>query len=124
MTGESFRPVDSMKRLQAKPKKPNKYRAVKTEVDGITFDSKKEAKRYEKLRDMVEEGAISHLALQPEFPIVINGQKICKYKADFTYISKYGHDVYEDVKGVKTAAYRIKKKLVEALYGIRITEVM
>jgi hypothetical protein len=103
-------------------KKPSKYKAVKTVVDGITFDSKKEAKRYTQL--ILEEriGAIRLLELQPRFDVVVNGKKICYYKADFAYY-RDGVRIIEDVKGKKTDVYILKKKLVEAIYGITITEI-
>ena len=101
----------------------NKYKAVKTEVDGITFDSKREAARYMELVLMQRAGEISHLELQPAFECRIDGKKICTYKADFRYFTAK-ECVVEDVKGVKTPVYRLKKKLVEALYpGVKIQEV-
>ncbi len=105
----------------------NKYNAVKTVVDGITFDSKKEAKRYAELKLLEKAGEISGLLLQPPFKIEINGVKICTYIADFQYVSHFKHEddkfVVEDVKGVKTAIYRLKKKLVKAVYDIDIVEI-
>lgn len=110
----------------------NKYRAIKTTLDGITFDSKKEANRYAILKLREKTGSISHLELQPQFKVEINGRKICTYRADFQYIDKnvkgvdgqFGAMVVEDVKGVKTPVYRLKKKLVEAYFpGTIITEV-
>ena len=101
----------------------NKYRAVKTEVDGIMFDSKREAARYMELMLLQKAGEISHLELQPSFVCMVNGHKICNYKADFRYFNANG-SVVEDVKGMKTPVYRIKKKLVEALFpGVTIQEV-
>ncbi len=101
----------------------SKYRAVKTEVDGITFDSKREAARYMELVLLERAGEISRLELQPKYDCVVNGHKICTYKADFRYFSAEG-SVVEDVKGVKTPVYRLKKKLVEALYpGVTVQEV-
>ena len=99
----------------------NKYHAQKTEVDGIWFASKKEANRYIELRLLERAGEISDLKLQPRFPIVMNGIKVCTYIADFQYIDK-GKVVTEDVKGVKTPTYKIKKKLVKAVYNIDILE--
>jgi len=101
----------------------NKYRAVKTEVDGIVFDSKREAARYMELMLLQRAGEISHLELQPVYECVVNGKKICTYRADFRYFTKLGN-IVEDVKGVKTPIYRLKKKLVEALYaGVTIQEI-
>jgi len=72
---------------------------------------------------MQRAGEISHLQLQPAFPCIIDGQKICTYKADFKYFTAK-ECVVEDVKGVKTPVYRLKKKLVEALYpGVKIQEI-
>lgn len=105
--------------------KRNKYNAVKTVVDGISFDSKREAARYGELCVLEKSGSISFMMFQPEFPCVVNGKLICKYRADFEY-TENGARVTEDVKSKVTAklpVYRIKKKLVEALHGITITEV-
>lgn len=101
----------------------NKYRAVKTEVDGILFDSKKEAKRYKELKLLEKAGDILDLILQPPYEIKINGIKICIYKADFQYFDKQKDAIVtEDCKGFKTPVYRLKKKLMKALYGIDILE--
>lgn len=101
----------------------HKYGAVKTVLDGITFDSKAEASRYAELRFMEKAGAITALKLQPVFPIVIGGKKVCSYRADFSYRAA-GAEVIEDVKGMETPVFRLKKKLVEASYpGTVITVV-
>lgn len=108
--------------------KRSKYNAVKTEVDGITFASKAEARRYSELK-LLERGRwIEALELQPRFDCIVNGIKVCTYVADFRYAepslsSRYGRTVIEDVKGVKTPVYRLKKRLAEALHGITITEI-
>ena len=90
-------------------------------VDGIVFDSKKEAKRYGELKLLEKVGEITNLEIQPKFACVVNGKKICGYVADFRYETQNG-EVIEDVKGIKTRIYSLKKKLVEALFGIEITE--
>ena len=101
----------------------SKYKAVKTEVDGIMFDSKREAARYMELRLLERAGEIKNLELQPAFECRIDGKKICTYKADFRYFTAK-RSIVEDVKGVKTPVYRLKKKLVEALFpGVKIQEV-
>ena len=107
---------------QATVKKGHKYGAQPTEVDGIRFASKAEARRYRELKLMWAAGEISYLELQPDYPLIVNGVKIGTYVADFTYETDHG-TVVEDVKGVKTPVYRLKKKLVKALYGIEIQEV-
>ena len=110
----------------------NKYRAVKTEVDGITFDSKAEAKRYVELKLLEKQGLIQNLELQPKFDCVVNDTKVCTYRADFRYLDpskegshgQAGCTVVEDVKGYRTAVYKLKKRLVEALFrGVKIMEV-
>ena len=99
----------------------SKYRAIKTIVDGIKFDSKKEAARYSQLKLMEKSGAIKDLELQPRYDLIINGQKCGFYKADFRYFES-GKEVVEDVKGMKTPMYNLKKKLIRAIYGIEIFE--
>lgn len=98
--------------------KENKYRNKKTEIDGIKFDSKKEARRYAELMMLHKRGEISHLRLQQEFTLMESfktpqGKKVngIKYRADFTYF-KDGEYVIEDVKGMKTKEYELKKKLM------------
>lgn len=99
-----------------------KYNAIRTTVDNITFASKAEAKRYSELKLLLNSGEIEMLDLQPKFPIVVNGKKICNYLADFSYYES-GKRVVEDVKGMKTPIYKLKKKLTEALHGVVIREV-
>lgn len=102
----------------------SKYGAIKTEVDGITFASKKEARRYSQLRLLERVGEITDLKLQPRFPLTLNGIKVCTYVADFQY-RDLGTDevVVEDVKGVRTALYKLKAKFFSALHGFPIREV-
>lgn len=99
-----------------------KYRNKKTVVDGIKFDSQREATRYSVLKIMQAAGVISDLRLQVPYVITVNGLKICKYVADFVYVDR-GRDVVEDVKGMKTPTYNLKKKLMKAVHGIEIQEV-
>lgn len=94
-----------------------KYGAKKTVVDGITFDSKAEANRYAALKIQQHAGVISRLELQPQFKCAVNGRHICTYKADFRYFCNARQRlVTEDVKGVETRDFKLKKKLVEALF--------
>ena len=100
-----------------------KYHAKKTVVDGIMFDSKKEAARYAELKLLERAGIISQLVLQPRFELQEgfrkNGKSYRKieYVADFMYRdNKAEETVIEDVKGVKTEVYKLKKKLFEAKY--------
>ena len=102
----------------------NKYRAKPTVIDGIRFASQAEARRYEELLLLKRAKEIVGLEFQYKMPIFVGGRKICTYIADFRYqLRDTGQDVIEDVKGVKTSVYSLKKKLVEATYGITITEV-
>jgi hypothetical protein len=109
--------------LSKAPVRPHKYGARKTVVDGITFDSAREAKRYGELKLLERAGQITHLELQPKFPLIVNGRKVAEYRADFSYLEIGGASVVEDVKGVRTPVYVLKAKLVEALYGFQVREV-
>ena len=104
--------------------KASKYKNKKVKVGDVTFDSKREAARYGELCLRERIGEIEEIELQPRFPLVVNGQKVATYVADFRYrVKATGAVVVEDVKGVRTAIYRIKKKLVAALHGIEIVEI-
>lgn len=103
----------------------SKYGARKQEVDGFVFDSIAEATWYQGLRLLERAGEIKNLELQPKFDVIVNGKHICNYFADFRYIdTQTGETIVEDVKGVRTDVYIIKKKLVEAIYKIKIHEVV
>jgi hypothetical protein len=99
----------------------SKYNAIRTTIDGITFDSRAEGRRYQELRLLASAGEIADIELQPKYPLVVNGVNCGHYKADFRY-KVAGVLIVEDVKGVKTPVYQLKKKLVKALYGIEILE--
>lgn len=102
----------------------SKYGAAPTVIDGFRFASKAEARRYSELLLLQRAGEISELELQPPFPLVVNGVKVATYIADFRYRCKYTDPlIVEDVKGMSTPVYRLKKKLVLALHGVEITEV-
>lgn len=102
----------------------NKYNAIKTEIDGFVFHSRREANRYAELKLLECAGEIKDLELQPVYPCEVNGKLVCKYIADFRYIcTKRGNVVIEDAKGVKTPLYRLKNKLVRALFDVVIVEV-
>lgn len=104
------------------PTKTSKYKAVRTTIDGITFASQREANRYAELKLLVKAKTISDLRMQYAYIIAINGVHICNYIADFRYIEN-GQVVVEDAKGVRTPVYKLKKKLVEAAYNVKILEV-
>jgi len=102
----------------------SKYRAVPTTVGGIRFASQAEARRYAELRLMARAGVITQLECHPRYRITVNGQAICTYEADFRYVdSGSGAVIVEDVKGVRTAVYRIKRRLMLACHGSIVREV-
>lgn len=111
----------------------NKYKSKKAMVNGILFDSKKEASRYIYLKQQEKAGLISDLELQKKFVLIpkqTDGKKTvereCAYYADFFYI-KDGETVVEDVKGYRNgqayALFTIKRKLMLYVHGIRVKEV-
>lgn len=117
-----------------------KYHNHKVRRDGLTFDSKKEHKRYNELLLLEQAGEITNLRRQVKFlliptqrePKIIgprggvkNGKLLereCSYIADFVYGAN-GKMVVEDAKGLRTKDYIIKRKLMLRVYGIRIREV-
>ena len=109
----------------------SKYQNKRTEVDGITFASKHESYRYIELKYLERVGQISELQLQRAFTLIgaqkdENGkilERPVKYVADFVYKDQNGKTVVEDAKGLKTDVYKIKRKLMLSIYGIRIQEV-
>jgi hypothetical protein len=122
----------------AKAAKPSKYRNRKTEVDGITFDSAKEARRWQELKMLEKAGKIARLKRQQHFELCapftnLRGDVkdfsriavVSTYVADFTYdalesgATKF---VVEDVKGMRTSGYRGKKRHFERQYGMTILE--
>lgn len=109
--------------------KKSKYNNTKTVIDGITFDSIKEAKRYRQLELLVKAKIVSSFTLQPEFHYTVtyeaNGKKMTvnrKYIADFIVNYFNRPSEIEDVKGFRTSEYKRKKLIIEKLYGIKIVE--
>lgn len=122
-----------------------KYNAQKVVYDGITFDSKREAKRYQVLKLLERSGEISNLRLQVEYELIPNQYKTeerygkngrrlkdkevllerkCCYVADFVYTdNRTGETVVEDCKGMRVEPYQVKKKLMLWVHGIIIKEV-
>ncbi|MEM6670797.1 MAG: DUF1064 domain-containing protein [Pseudomonadota bacterium] len=97
----------------------HKFNAKRVEVDGEFFDSQAEATRWRTLRVLQDAGEIANLERQPKFQIDINGQDCGAYKADFAYF--HGEErVVEDVKGFETETFKFKRKIVEALFFVRI----
>lgn len=118
----------------------SKYKSKKIEYNGMTFDSKKELRRYNELKVLERVGEISHLQRQVKFVLiptqrtedkigvrggVIKGkllEKECSYYADFVY-EENGETVVEDVKGMRTTEYVIKRKLMLYIHNIKIKEI-
>ena len=102
----------------------HKYRAQRTTCNaGHSHPSKAEAKRCDELHLLERAGEIRMLEREPSYPVHINGVKVFTYRADFRYFEGQ-RQVVEDVKGMLTPVYRLKKKCVEAYYpGLKIVEV-
>lgn len=133
-----------------KSPKRSKYGSVKTAVDGIVFDSKREATRYRELLNLMQARAILGLRVQPHYTLcalvldqpdlsnvnagTVSKRRVpvCEYVADFEYREYFAESngcgwrtVVEDVKSPATRkkeVYRLKRKLFEAQYGIQIRE--
>lgn len=107
------------------PEKKSKYSSAKTDIDGIRFDSKKEAEFYAELKLREKAGEITHLRLQPRYLLQESFKhegkqyREMEYVADFEYIEN-GETVVVDVKGFRTAIYMIKKKLFLYKYGDKV----
>jgi len=96
-----------------------KYKNKKVELDGITFDSKREAQYYSQLLLLQKAGKVSDIECHPRYDINVNGRRIGFYKADFRFMDlEQSRQRVVDVKSkaTVTAVFRLKAKLVEALY--------
>lgn len=113
----------------AKVHRQNKFRAKPTLVDGIRFDSRKEARRYQELRLLERAGEIKDLKLQEAIflqgqkgPLLTRTGRKMRLTVDFFYTcAATGDPVYEDTKGVRTKDYEVRKAVVEAM-GYKIKE--
>lgn len=101
----------------------SKYRNQKVATEEGTFDSKREYARWNELKLMQQAGLISALEHHKRIPLEVNGKPICDYIADFVYYEN-GAEVWEDFKGMQTDVFRLKKKLIHAVYGkeVKITK--
>jgi hypothetical protein len=112
-------------------RKKNKYRNQKVELDGITFHSRKEANFYSDLLIKKNAKLITDFERQVQYDIRVNDIHIAKYFLDFKVINLDGSINYYDVKGkdkvsgkwITTDVFALKKKLVEAIYGIKIEKI-
>ena len=134
MSVEKYRREILKQSDKTKTAKRNKFNAQKIELDGMTFDSKKEHKRYIELKAIQQRGEIFGLEHHTKFELApktkLEGEKRAKpalrYFADFTYYNTRGEYIVEDVKSAATrklASYRNKKHLMSTVHGISITEV-
>lgn len=104
----------------------NKYGARRTFCDGMWFDSAKEADRWIQLKLLERAGEITELVRQQRFELIPKNDRFraVAYVADFVYVdTRTGHTVVEDVKGVRTEAYKLKAKMMYHRYGIEVKEV-
>lgn len=106
-----------------RPRGWNKFNAKKTEVDGITFDSKREAERYCELKLLERAGEITELRLQPVYELQPaytdnenNKQRAITYRADFEYRDPDRGCIVEDVKGMELPDFKLKAKLFRYIY--------
>lgn len=106
-------------------RKANKYKAKPILVDGIRFPSMKQGERYKQLKILQAADRIRNLRLEVPYAIKVKDATVCIYRADFVYeeyASQQWTEVVEDVKGMKTPVYNLKKKLMKACHGIEIRE--
>jgi hypothetical protein len=121
---------ETARKLGITDDKPSKYRNEKTTLDGRKFDSVKEANRYAELKLKERLGVIANLRMQVPYVLIPNIrnkdgkllERAVIYKADFVY-EENGKTVVEDVKGVRTKEYKIKRKLMLYIHKIKIKEV-
>jgi len=118
---ERMSAAEYRQRLSGDNARENKFGAIATVEDGRRIDSKAERKYLAGLRVRLRAGEIYALACQPEFPLIVNGQFIGKYTADFAFWDAQ-EDRFRviDVKGVETREFKRAKKHVKALYGIDV----
>ena len=98
-------------------------------MNGVVYDSKKEANRWCELSLLAKAGKIANLQRQVKYELIpaqrIDGkvvERACTYVADFVY-ERDGKTVVEDTKGFKTKEYIIKRKLMLYRHKIRIKEI-
>jgi len=109
--------------------KLSKFNSIKSEIDGHTFDSKKEAEFYGSLKIKKNAGLIKDFKIQVQYDIMVNNIHIAYYYLDFQIENNDCSFEYIDIKGkdkksnkfIKTGVFALKKRLVEAIYHIKIT---
>jgi len=129
-TGKARQPATLKEALAMQKPKRSKYNARKTMVDGIVFDSKREAGAWVKLAALARRGVIRNLRRQVTYTLQVNGVPVCRYIADFVFNEKHNdcdcvdewREVVADSKGMRTRDYVLKAKLMKACHGIEIRE--
>lgn len=106
--------------MSKRKSRQHKYGAIPTVIDGIRFASKAEARRYQELTLLERNFLIKNLELQPSYQLIVNDQKICRYIADFRYTTPDGIEHIEDVKGIETPMFKLKRKLMKACLNLDI----
>ncbi len=99
--------------------KRTKYGNQKCVYQGMKFDSKLELQRWQFLNDCLKKGKIKELKRQQRIQVILGRNRVCDYIADFSYEIN-NKTIYEDVKGVVTAIFRLKAKLIKVIYDIDI----
>lgn len=115
--------IHEFKLLQAKTARRSKYGNVSSEVDGLKFDSIKEAKYYGQCKMRVMAGDLKKFDFHVSYPIIVNGVKICSYEADFVLYHPDGTVSVIDVKSKATEGlpvFRLKQKLMLAVHKINV----
>ena len=116
--------VDEYKTLTKSNGRRSKYGAQPVNIDGLRFDSKKEATRWGQLVLMERAGVIQGLRRQVPYVLIdksAHGRAI-RYIADFSYVQD-GKEIVEDAKGYRTDVYKLKRRMMAERYGIIVKEV-
>jgi hypothetical protein len=111
------------RKLLQKPKRKSKYNNERVQLDGIWFDSKREAAYYANLKQREKAGEVSAVELQRSFALLgPQGLLMATYRCDFAFIDHTQGDRFRvvDVKGVETKEFRLKKRMMKALLGIDV----
>lgn len=121
MTASQYREMMADAAPAAGKKRAHKYGAVSKVVDGHTFPSLLEARRYQNLRLLERAGLVRDLKLQRRFPLVVDGERVGVYVCDFLFEERARLDapwrwVVEDAKGFVTDLYVLKRNLFLRLY--------
>ena len=109
---------------------PKVQQPRKVALDGMEFDSRREANRYAELKLLQRAGEISDLRTQVRYTLIPGQRKpsggtehAVTYTADFVYRDKSGREIVEDAKGVRTQQYIIRRKLMLYVHGLEVIEV-